>query len=120
MLSSSPYENLSSASPLPQAGRPPDIAILPSENQPQLASVSASPPLSYKNTLAGPSTNQSLVSKANQWTFVGEHAIELGSFGGEPELKISAKLKERLCGPWKKTLVVRLLGRSVSYNYLCS
>ncbi|CAL1361813.1 unnamed protein product [Linum trigynum] len=46
--------------------------------------------------------------------------LELGSFGGELELKISSKFKERLCDPWKKTLVVHLLGRSISYAFLCS
>ncbi|CAL1410738.1 unnamed protein product [Linum trigynum] len=75
-------------------------------------------PQSYKNVLAGISQNNS--TKANQWTFVGEQDLVAGSFGGEPELKISEKFKERLCDPWKRTLVVRILGRSVSYAYLCS
>ncbi|CAI0390569.1 unnamed protein product [Linum tenue] len=43
-----------------------------------------------------------------------------GAFNGEPTLNLSETFKERLCQPWKKTLVVRLLGRSVSYAYLCS
>ncbi|CAI0453960.1 unnamed protein product [Linum tenue] len=68
--------------------------------------------------LAGPI--QASQSKVNQWTFVGEHDLEPGLFGGEPELKVSDKFKDRLCSPWKKTLVVRLLGRSISYAYLCS
>ncbi|CAI0458888.1 unnamed protein product, partial [Linum tenue] len=37
-----------------------------------------------------------------------------------PELRLSGKFKEKLCQPWKKTLIVRLLGRSISYSYLCS
>ncbi|CAI0558565.1 unnamed protein product [Linum tenue] len=52
--------------------------------------------------------------------FISEHDLEVDSYQGEPEMKISAQLKERLCAPWKGTLVVRLLGRSVSYQYLCS
>ncbi|CAL1387423.1 unnamed protein product [Linum trigynum] len=56
----------------------------------------------------------------NVWTFVGSHDMEQGSFNGEPELKVSADFKERLCAPWKKTLVLRLLGRSMSYAHLCS
>ncbi|CAL1405733.1 unnamed protein product [Linum trigynum] len=68
--------------------------------------------------LAGPT--QATPSKLNQWTFVGEHDLEPGLFGGEPELNVSDKFKDRLCFPWKKTLVVRLLRRSISYAYLCS
>ncbi|CAI0393265.1 unnamed protein product [Linum tenue] len=68
--------------------------------------------------MAGPSPSTS--KKLNQWTFVGQNDLETGSFEGEPELRISTQFKERLCIPWKKTLVIRLLGRSVSYTYLCS
>ncbi|CAI0549968.1 unnamed protein product [Linum tenue] len=104
---------------LPQAGRPTDIAGPTVATQPLATSpLVNSAALSYKNALAGSSQFPS--SKDNQWTFVGDHDLESGSFNGEPELKISTKFKERLCDPWKKTLVVRLLGRSVSYAYLCS
>ncbi|CAL1402094.1 unnamed protein product [Linum trigynum] len=101
------------------AGRPPDQVFSPPLSQPPTGVDPASfPPLNFKMALAGPTQNSP--SKANQWTFVGEHDLESGLFGGEPELKVSEKFKDRLCSPWKKTLVVRLLGRSISYAYLCS
>ncbi|CAL1405409.1 unnamed protein product [Linum trigynum] len=99
-------------------GWPPD-ANLP--NPPRAGSpvlTASSQPLNFKAALSW--INQETPRKASQWTFVGADDIETGCFQGEPELKLSSKFKERLCQPWKKTLVVRLLGRSIAYPYLCS
>ncbi|CAL1359884.1 unnamed protein product [Linum trigynum] len=71
----------------------------------------------YKAGLAGAGGDTS--PKRSAWTFVGSHDIEAGSFNGEPELKIFPDFKERLCIPWKKTLVLRLLGRSV-FTPICA
>ncbi|CAI0414109.1 unnamed protein product [Linum tenue] len=115
-----------------QAGRPPDVNTLPDSTTDIPAKTMApaaltvtprsnpsnSPPLNYKAALSGQGRDSR--TTANRWTFVGEQDLVAGSFAGEPELKISDNFKERLCDPWKKTLVIRLLGRSVSYNYLCS
>ncbi|CAL1354354.1 unnamed protein product [Linum trigynum] len=93
-------------------GRPPDTGQRP--NAKALSSLSnpaSFPALNYRSALVGqPQETRTL---ANQWTYVGEHDLEAGSFVGEPELKVSEKFKEKLYSPWKKTLVVRLLGHSV-------
>ncbi|CAI0476314.1 unnamed protein product [Linum tenue] len=101
------------------SGRPLDPSPSPlSFTTPSAQSVPLSPPLNYKLALAGSPTPTP--AKAQQWTFIGEHDLEVGLYNGEPELKISSQLKERLCLPWKRTLVARLLGKSVSYQYICS
>ncbi|CAL1355902.1 unnamed protein product [Linum trigynum] len=111
-----------SATTIPLAGKPPDPPpplqpqgiSQPSEPSPETATAT----ISYRNALTGQSSQQP--SKGSTWTFVGEHDMIPGDFNGEPALNLSETFKERLCQPWKKTLVVRLLGRSVSYAYLCS
>ncbi|CAL1352221.1 unnamed protein product [Linum trigynum] len=119
MLCTAPETSFSPAIVPPQAGRPPDPGpSLPLPQQLAPSDPASFPPLNFKMALAGPT--QTAPPKLNQWTFVGEHDLEPGLFGGEPELKVSDKFKDRLCSPWKKTLVVRLLGRSISYAYLCS
>ncbi|CAL1378660.1 unnamed protein product [Linum trigynum] len=100
------------------SGRPPDDSAPSLQEQVPSLSERSTQPMSFKVALAG---NASGTSRSrSQWTFVGTNDLEAGSFQGEPELKISENLKERLCQPWRKTLVVRLLGRSVAYSYLCS
>ncbi|XVF06754.1 hypothetical protein REPUB_Repub06bG0077800 [Reevesia pubescens] len=37
-----------------------------------------------------------------------------------PYINLSKKEKERIRKPWKKTLIVKLLGRPISYMYLCN
>ncbi|CAL1383990.1 unnamed protein product [Linum trigynum] len=119
MLSFPPNSVSSPAATLALTGRPPDpLSVQPSPPSPSIQGASPPAQQSYKSALAGAPTPSS--PKGNQWVFIGEHDLEAGSFQGEPELKVSAQLKERLCIPWKRTLVVRLLGRSVSYQYLCS
>ncbi|CAI0560221.1 unnamed protein product [Linum tenue] len=101
------------------SGRPPDPSLtLPTITTPTAHSAPSSPPLNYRLALTGSPAPSP--AKAQQWTFIGEHDLEVGLYNGEPELKISSQLKERLCLPWKRTLVARLLGKSVSYQYICS
>ncbi|CAL1407872.1 unnamed protein product [Linum trigynum] len=93
-------------------------ASISSEGKDLTAQPSAQLVTSYKAALAGETSapTQPIVP----WTFVGESDLVLSSFNGEPELIVSDTLKSRLCAPWKKTLVVRLLGQKVSFSYLCS
>ncbi|CAL1384037.1 unnamed protein product [Linum trigynum] len=100
------------------SGRPPDIPSTATGGKIDVAISSNPGSLNFKAALAG--TSQETLRKAPQWTFVGEGDIETGLFQGEPELRLSGKFKEKLCQPWKKTLIVRLLGRSITYSYLCS
>ncbi|CAL1377735.1 unnamed protein product [Linum trigynum] len=127
MLSDTHLSEHSPLTTLAQTGRPPDstsasfssLTSSPSAHQGGSPMKEATPQaLSYKAALAGAGGAAS--PKRSMWTFVGTQDMEAGVFNGEPELKISPGFKERLCLPWKKTLVLRLLGRSVSYTYLCS
>ncbi|CAL1377360.1 unnamed protein product [Linum trigynum] len=45
----------------------------------------------------------------NLWTPVGENDLIPGEQNGEPALKISTEFKNRICAPWQRALVVRLL-----------
>ncbi|CAL1395166.1 unnamed protein product [Linum trigynum] len=109
MLSFSLNPDNSPAADLALTGRPPDPSGLqPNPPTGTVPGSQGSTPLSYKTALAGSPTKSP--STTHQWTFIGAHDLEVGSYQGEPELKISAQLRERLCIPWKRTLVVRLLG----------
>ncbi|CAL1396091.1 unnamed protein product [Linum trigynum] len=91
----------------------PDLTIPQPTPSPMIPST-----LNFKEALSGlTSANQ---SRRYQWTFIEDKYLEPSSFQGELALKISATLKERLYQPWKKTLIVRLLGRSITYSYLVS
>ncbi|CAL1370524.1 unnamed protein product [Linum trigynum] len=118
MLSLNTLASSPSATSPGLSGRPPDGPALISLEKDQISSESPAQPMNFKAALAGIATETS--RSKSQWTFVGTNDLEAGSFQGEPELRISENLKERLCQPWKKTLVVRLLGRSVAFSYLCS
>ncbi|CAL1395874.1 unnamed protein product [Linum trigynum] len=101
-------------------GRPPDLqpsSIHP--DNPSAKAITSTPlPLNFKSALTGQSQGTS--DTANQWLFVGEQDLISGTFGGEPSLQISDSFRDKLCIPWKKTSVIGLLGRSISYAYLCS
>ncbi|CAL1397875.1 unnamed protein product [Linum trigynum] len=116
-----PPSDLSPLAPdMSLTGRPPDpqtSAHLP-DNLQGKAITTATLPLNFKSALTG--RDQGSPDTTNQWLFVGEQDLIPGTFGGEPSLQISDKFREKLCIPWKKTLVIRLLGRSISYAYLCS
>ncbi|CAL1380725.1 unnamed protein product [Linum trigynum] len=129
MLSTGTPQEILPATDPTLSGRPPDPPSQLSQPQPPVNDQPAVPTglsfktalmtdLSFKAALTGQSASSP--SKTPQWTFIGTNDIETGTFQGEPELKISTNLKERLCQPWKRTLIVRLLGRSINYSYLCS
>ncbi|CAN1787614.1 hypothetical protein LINPERHAP1_LOCUS17718, partial [Linum perenne] len=53
------------------------------------------------------------------WIPVGEHDITSDISNGFRSLSLSKEFKDKLCKPWANTLVVRLLGKSIGYSYLC-
>lgn len=49
-----------------------------------------------------------------------EGDVQVDTSRAYPKIKLSGKVKEALCNPWKNAVVVRLLGRNVGYNVPCS
>ncbi|CAI0547351.1 unnamed protein product [Linum tenue] len=76
------------------------------------------PLTSYANVVTGNPSSQPPLKQ--RWIPVGEHDLVPGTFNGEPELKVSDSLRNKLSAPWQRTLVVRLLGRSIGYSTLCN
>ncbi|CAL1354810.1 unnamed protein product [Linum trigynum] len=56
----------------------------------------------------------------NQWTPVGANDLIPGERNGEPALNVSPDFKNKICAPWQRTLVVRLLGLKIGFVTLCS
>ncbi|CAN1126812.1 hypothetical protein LINPERHAP2_LOCUS3653 [Linum perenne] len=54
------------------------------------------------------------------WICVGERDIISSVSNGIRSLKLSKEFKEKLCTPWTNTVVIRLIGKSVGYSYLCN
>ncbi|CAL1414072.1 unnamed protein product [Linum trigynum] len=75
---------------------------------------------SYANVVSGGTSLNGASPSNTQWTPVGEHDLIPGERNGEPALRVSTEFKNRLCAPWHRTLVVRLLGIKVGFNTLCS
>ncbi|CAI0399505.1 unnamed protein product [Linum tenue] len=102
MLSNSLSETPSVALASTPSGRPPDIMMATNDGDSQ--AITTTPIADSRTT---PSSGGSVSSVP-------------GKFHGEPALTISDSFKGRLCAPWQKTLVVRLLGLRISFNTLCS
>ncbi|CAN1170302.1 hypothetical protein LINPERPRIM_LOCUS321 [Linum perenne] len=77
----------------------------------------SSAPRSCLGALEGP--RSPTPSFKQVWIPVGEQDIVPQIKDGIRSLKLSQEFKEKLCKPWASTLVVRLLGRSIGYSYLC-
>ncbi|CAL1372536.1 unnamed protein product [Linum trigynum] len=77
-------------------------------------------PLSYANAVAGITAKAPIPNQLIQWSPVGEHDLVTGEHNGEPALKISSAFKERICAPWHRTLVIRLLGLRIGFVTLCN
>ncbi|CAN1851754.1 hypothetical protein LINPERHAP1_LOCUS40329 [Linum perenne] len=114
----------SSVQPSSPLGRPPDPPVPPlppggsSPSRPvgKISPIAA--PNSYLGALAGvsiphPSPGQS------SWICVGEKDITPSLSNGIRSLQISQSFKEKLAKPWTNTAVIRLLGKSIGYAYLC-
>ncbi|CAN1149282.1 hypothetical protein LINPERHAP2_LOCUS16931, partial [Linum perenne] len=73
---------------------------------------------SYSNVLTG-SLPQPQTS-SQPWICVGEKDIVSSISNDVRSLKLSKEFKEKLCQPWSNTVVIRLLGKSIGYSYLCN
>ncbi|CAN1805117.1 hypothetical protein LINPERHAP1_LOCUS24142 [Linum perenne] len=74
-------------------------------------------PRSYKSALSG--VGQDLPKHQKEWICVGERDIIPSIINGVRSLQISKSFKDKLCKPWSNTVIVRLLGKSIGYAYLC-
>ncbi|CAI0468549.1 unnamed protein product [Linum tenue] len=77
-------------------------------------------PFSYASAVTGWKQPTSSPSPANNWSPVGEHDLIPGERNGEPALRVSTDFKNRLCAPWQRTLVVRLLGTRIGFSTICA
>ncbi|CAN1848774.1 hypothetical protein LINPERHAP1_LOCUS39061 [Linum perenne] len=73
--------------------------------------------LTYKSALSGKDSPSGNPGK--KWIAVGEHDIVTSIDNGIRSLQVSDSLKSKLCKPWTNTVVIRLLGKSIGYSYLC-
>ncbi|CAN1816349.1 hypothetical protein LINPERHAP1_LOCUS27742, partial [Linum perenne] len=72
---------------------------------------------SYKGALAGVPPISPNAHKS--WICVGENDIVPSIRNDIRTLQISKSLKDKLCKPWTNTAIIRLIGKSIGYNYLC-
>ncbi|CAN1853756.1 Putative ribonuclease H protein At1g65750, partial [Linum perenne] len=56
----------------------------------------------------------------HSWICVGENDIVTEVSNGVRALRLSQNFKEKLCKPWVNTVVIRLVGKSIGYSYLCN
>ncbi|CAN1149279.1 hypothetical protein LINPERHAP2_LOCUS16931, partial [Linum perenne] len=59
-------------------------------------------------------------TSSQPWICVGEKDIVSSISNDVRSLKLSKEFKEKLCQPWSNTVVIRLLGKSIGYSYLCN
>ncbi|CAL1402224.1 unnamed protein product [Linum trigynum] len=74
----------------------------------------------YAKALMGLPTPSTPPNQLAVWTPVGEHDLVTGSRNGEPSLAISSEFKSKICAPWQRSLVVRLLGLRIGFVTLCN
>ncbi|CAN1818829.1 hypothetical protein LINPERHAP1_LOCUS28511 [Linum perenne] len=91
--------------------RPPDNAT------PDRPSPTPQPLKSYSSALSGVLPDQ---PSSPAWICVGENDITPVISNGIRALRLSQGFKEKLCKPWTNTVVIRLIGKSVGYSYLCN
>ncbi|CAN1142695.1 Putative ribonuclease H protein At1g65750 [Linum perenne] len=91
--------------------RPPDNAT------PDRPLPTPQPLKSYSSTLSGVLPDQ---PSSPAWICVGENDITPVISNGVRALRLSQGFKEKLCKPWTNTVVIRLIGKSVGYSYLCN
>ncbi|CAN1141825.1 hypothetical protein LINPERHAP2_LOCUS12708 [Linum perenne] len=56
---------------------------------------------------------------SQSWIPVGISDIVPSCTNGIKALSLSHEFKEKLCKPWSHSVVVRLLGKTIGYTYLC-
>ncbi|CAI0623125.1 unnamed protein product [Linum tenue] len=76
--------------------------------------------ISYASAVTGLKSPIASLPATSLWTPVGENDLIPGERNGEPALKISTEFKNRICAPWQRALVVRLLGCKIGFSTLCS
>ncbi|CAN1749238.1 hypothetical protein LINPERHAP1_LOCUS3639 [Linum perenne] len=54
-----------------------------------------------------------------EWIGVGENDIISSVDNGFRSLQISETLKTKLCKPWTNSVIIRLMGKTIGYSYLC-
>lgn len=77
--------------------------------------------ISYKETLVHSSqaTENGSGSGTLDWDFEEGDVVENHS-GTMPSISFSARVHEKLSEPWKNSVVVKLLGRTIGYRTLCT
>ncbi|CAN1815933.1 hypothetical protein LINPERHAP1_LOCUS27610, partial [Linum perenne] len=74
-------------------------------------------PLSYKSALWGFVPSPSKTQK--DWIVVGQKDIISSVTNGIKSLSFSDSFKTKLCKPWTNSVIIRLMGKSIGYAYLC-
>ncbi|CAL1412967.1 unnamed protein product [Linum trigynum] len=74
----------------------------------------------YAKAVANLPTPMTSPNQLAVWTPVGEHDLITGSRNGEPALTISSEFKAKICAPWQRSLVIRLLGLRIGFITLCN
>ncbi|KAL9437499.1 hypothetical protein AB3S75_023378 [Citrus x aurantiifolia] len=79
------------------------------------------PPVTYKETLVGPMQYEEsgVGGSEEDWDFE-EGDVTENCEGVMPSITFSARIQEKLIQPWKNSVVVKLLGKSIGYRALCS
>ncbi|CAI0400101.1 unnamed protein product [Linum tenue] len=77
-------------------------------------------PFTYAKEVIGLQSLQPTPLCTTTWTPVGEHDLIRGEKDDEPTLSISPQFKHKICAPWQRSLVVRLLGTKIGFTTLCS
>ncbi|CAN1243931.1 hypothetical protein LINPERPRIM_LOCUS5876, partial [Linum perenne] len=68
-------------------------------------------------TLRGP--EESSPNDQPPWIPVGENDIVASISKGVKSLTLSKEFKDKLCKPWSRSFIIRLLGKSIGYSFLC-
>ena len=77
--------------------------------------------VSYKETLVNSSQamENGFGGRAVDWDFKEGDVIE-NNDGPMPSIAFSARVHEKLSEPWKNSVVMKLLGRTIGYRVLCT
>ncbi|CAN1732122.1 hypothetical protein LINPERHAP1_LOCUS1478 [Linum perenne] len=98
----------------PEGDASPSSSALPSFSDGTITHLAKS----YSGTLLGPhSTAQ---PPPQSWICVGEKDIVSIIFDGVQAIQLSPEFKKKLCHPWSKSVVVRLVGKSIGYSFMCN
>ncbi|CAL1372280.1 unnamed protein product [Linum trigynum] len=141
MLSTASTGDPAPAQSSPPSGRPPDtspdragatvglaadttstemlIDVATTNHQP-CSSPAPAQQFSYAKALTGWKGTPASPAGDSQWTPVGVNDLIPGDRNGEPALMVSSDFRNKICAPWQRTLVVRLLGLRIGFPTLCS